>query len=109
MGRDRVSGGLAEDFLVGGLGRDKLNGREGDDSLLGGAGSDVFVFSEGSGDDQILDFVSGEDRIDLRAFDVGFDDVEVAASGANTLISVGDFEITLANADAPVATDFLFA
>jgi Ca2+-binding RTX toxin-like protein len=108
-GRDRVDGGLAEDFLVGGLGRDKLNGREGDDSMIGGAGSDVFVFSEGSGNDQVLDFVSGEDRIDLRAFDIGFADVQATASGADTLLSIGDFEITLANADAPVETDFLFA
>ena len=68
-GNDTLIGGTLVDFLVGGTGNDNLDGREGDDSLLGGAGADTFTFSGVTGNDRILDFVSGTDRIDFSAFD----------------------------------------
>jgi Ca2+-binding RTX toxin-like protein len=58
-------GGL--DTLVGGAGNDSLAGGEGWDSLTGGAGEDLFAFAEfGSGmNDEITDFASGTDKIEL--------------------------------------------
>lgn len=115
-GNDRITGGLDADFLVGGAGNDRLDGREGSDALLGGLGADVFVFSGQPGDDRVLDFVSGTDKIDLRAFDVDFHDVETTASGADTLVGVdldgdsaSDFQIRLVGVGAPAETDFVFA
>lgn len=90
---DRVSGGPGSDSVLGGLGNDTLFGGEDDDQLFGedgddvltgafgsdqltgGSGRDLFVFraagesKPGAGHDQILDFLSGEDKIDLSAID----------------------------------------
>lgn len=114
--RDLVSGTERGDFLVGGVGGDKLNGREGVYSMIGGAGADMFMFSGDTGDDLILDFVSGEEKIDLHAYEIDFSAIQSTTSGADTLLGVdtdgddGDsFEITLVNVAAPVETDFLFA
>ena len=115
MGDDFLAGGLGNDFLVGGSGNDHLNGREGDDSLIGGGGSDVFRFSGEPNNDNILDFVSGVDKIDFRAFGIDFGDVHTNAEGANTLIRVDsnhdgvhDFQVTLLNSASPAQTDYLF-
>lgn len=70
-----ITGTILGNTLNGMLGADTLVGGGGADQLTGGAGSDVFVFAfgdSGTADgmrDQILDFTSGKDRIDLRAFD----------------------------------------
>lgn len=114
-GDDRITGGSAADFLVGGVGDDRLNGGANADSLLGGAGADVFAFSDTPGNDRILDFVSGTDKIDLSAFGIGSGDVISGADGANTIVAVDsnrdgtlDFSITLVNAGAPAPGDFVF-
>jgi Ca2+-binding RTX toxin-like protein len=117
MGDDGLVGGLDRDFLVGGAGNDRLDGREADDSLIGGAGTDVFIFSDEAGNDRVLDFVSGTDKIDLSAFaDVDFADIQTTMSGSNTVIDVDtdsdadyDLQILLVNASAPVASDYIFA
>jgi len=116
LGEDRLDGGRDADFLVGGKGRDRINGREDDDSLLGGIGRDVFKFSGAAGNDSIVDFASGADRIDFRSYSIDFDDIETSEDGDNTLIDVNlarregdDFQITLLDAGAPVESDFLFA
>jgi Ca2+-binding RTX toxin-like protein len=115
MGDDRLTGGLGDDFLVGGAGNDRLNGGKGDDSFIGGAGKDVFVFSGNAGNDTILDFVSGTDKIDLSSYEIDFGDVQSSSAGANTLIDVdansdsaSDFQITLLNAGPPAQTDYFF-
>ncbi|HEY5712574.1 MAG TPA: calcium-binding protein [Allosphingosinicella sp.] len=63
-GKDRLDGGTDNDILVGGVGADLL---------IGGAGADTFryltVGDSISGDmDEISDFQTGVDLIDLRAF-----------------------------------------
>ena len=69
-GNDRLVGGGGADTLTGGPGADRLDGGPGDDQLDGGPGLDTFVFAPGDGADEITDFTSGEDRIDLSAFEL---------------------------------------
>lgn len=116
MGDDKVTGGLGNDFLVGGAGNDTLAGREGTNSYIGGAGSDTFVFTTTASNDTINDFVSGTDKIDLRAFNIGATNVASTTVGANTVLGIDadangsvDFNITLVNAARPADSDFLFA
>ncbi len=91
-GVDRLEGGNDEDTLIGGGGDDILIGGLGRDWLTGGGGNDHFVFltrndSKNSGMDRILDFVRGEDRIDLSVVD------------ANTKVS-GNQDFAFIGADA---------
>lgn len=115
MGADVLTGGLANDFLVGGAGNDRLDGREGNDSFIGGGGSDTFVFTGDPGDDRVLDFVSGTDKIDLSAYGIAAANVSTMASGADTVLMVdsdadgsADFQVTLVGVGAPAAGDYIF-
>ena len=62
---DRLFGGGGADRLWGGGGDDRLDGGGGRDTLTGGSGRDVFAFADGSGDDRVLDFVAGRDRLEI--------------------------------------------
>jgi serralysin len=73
---DTLNGNQVANFLNGGAGDDRLMGRGGADILTGGAGRDTFVFEalSDSGSaigarDQITDFVSLTDTIDLSKID----------------------------------------
>jgi serralysin len=66
---DSLDGGSGNDQLMGAWGDDILLGRLGNDTLTGGAGRDIFVFNSTlnarTNMDTIVDFVSGEDFIQL--------------------------------------------
>ncbi|AKS04803.1 M10 family metallopeptidase C-terminal domain-containing protein [Pseudomonas trivialis] len=69
-GNDLLVGNAAANTLKGGDGDDRLYGAGGADILWGGKGKDVFVYGKTSestraAPDQIMDFVSGEDRVDV--------------------------------------------
>ncbi len=74
-GADTVSGRAGDDRIEGGEGNDRLVGGAGTDVLLGGTGNDRFDFNaladSGPGvlADRILDFVRGQDKIDLSGID----------------------------------------
>jgi Ca2+-binding RTX toxin-like protein len=70
-GDDTVLGGSGADMLFGEGGNDRLDGGTGNDWLIGGAGKDVFVFARSAGQDSVLDFTAGQDKIDLSAFGLG--------------------------------------
>jgi serralysin len=101
-GDDRLTGNDAGNILRGGGGADILQGGLGGDRPEGGAGADIFVFG-GPGDsrergprsdgkkampDQLPDFVSGTDRIDLSAIDANRG---TAGDDAFTYIGAGAF------------------
>ena len=68
-GPDILVGGDGDDKVYGGKGNDLLGGGHGDDLLKGGPGTDYFSFYPDDGDDVILDFGNGEDKIVLTAFE----------------------------------------
>jgi serralysin len=104
-GSDLLIGNSVSNELKGGAGNDILFGAGGADKLWGGSGSDTFVFAASSDSkpgavDQILDFVSGLDKIDLtgitkgaglhfvNAFTGAAGDAVLTTSGGNSLLSV---------------------
>ncbi|WP_065257879.1 serralysin family metalloprotease [Pseudomonas bananamidigenes] len=104
-GNDLIIGNSAANEIKGGAGNDIIYGAGGADKLWGGSGSDTFVFAASSDSkpgaiDQILDFVSGLDKIDLTgitkgaglhfvsAFTGAAGDAILTTSGGNSLLSV---------------------
>jgi Tol biopolymer transport system component len=55
-------------FVLGGTGDNTLTGGTLDDIFKGGTGSDIFDFEGAIGNDTILDFTDGQDRLDLSAY-----------------------------------------
>jgi Ca2+-binding RTX toxin-like protein len=69
-----IIGSSQNNQLFGGAGNDVLTGGAGQDVMEGGAGNDTFVFLNAADStplkpDQVLDFTSGQDTIDLSAID----------------------------------------
>ncbi|WP_430443473.1 MAG: serralysin family metalloprotease [Pseudomonas piscis] len=69
-GNDLLIGNAAANVLKGGAGNDIIYGGGGADTLWGGSGADTFVFGAASDStvnapDWIMDFTSGQDKIDL--------------------------------------------
>jgi len=66
-----LNGGTGNDTLLGSAGSDTLIGLGGDDYLRGRGGDDVFLFGaiRNGEQDRIVDFVIGEDTIDLSQID----------------------------------------
>lgn len=70
-GNDVLTGGEGTDRINGGEGNDRLTGGIGSDRLIGGAGRDRFIFDHGvpfsatTGQDRIVDFEQGRDKIVL--------------------------------------------
>jgi serralysin len=89
---DVLNGLGGNDTLLGHGGDDVLNGGRGNDTLTGGTGNDTFkIDAQGFGFDEITDFKSGHDKIDVSALHVGsFDELVPYIHSAN-----GNSEIVL--------------
>jgi Ca2+-binding RTX toxin-like protein len=101
-----VAGGA--DKLYGGGGADHLIGGGGNDLLAGGAGADWFVFAPGSGADEISDFTSGADHIDLSGFDLAYEQLDFTKSADGVRISMGTDSIFVRGAQGFSPDDFVF-
>jgi serralysin len=85
-GDDSLEGGADGDALSGGSGEDVLNGDQGNDRLEGGTAGDLFIFGQSQGNDTILDFEKGSDRIGLRSF------FSNPGDSASPLLQFGDLD-----------------
>ncbi|MFJ2362333.1 serralysin family metalloprotease [Pseudomonas sp. NPDC087697] len=106
-GNDLLIGNSANNVLKGGAGNDIIYGAGGADKLWGGSGSDTFVYAASSDSkpgaaDQIMDFTSGLDKIDLTAITKGAGlHFGNAFSGA-----AGDAVLTNSGGNSTLAVDF---
>ena len=112
-----MDGKGGNDRLFGEQGRDTLNGGPGNDELYGGEDKDTFVFTPGNGNDYIMDFTRGTDKIDLTAFDTAagvdyFSSAPGGAVGDNWVINlpeeVGGGTITVLGVATLTDSDFMF-
>ncbi|WP_157265409.1 calcium-binding protein [Azohydromonas aeria] len=112
-GANVLDGGAGKDTLAGGAGNDTLVGGAGTDRLAGEGGKDVFRFAAwtdlglGSSRDAIVDFVPGQDLIDLSLLDAK---PALAGNQAFTLVSGSAFgtapgQLTYANGVISFNTD----
>ncbi|WP_052265159.1 fasciclin domain-containing protein [Ruegeria sp. ANG-R] len=115
-GKDILRGDEGHDKIFGGRGQDIIDGGAGNDKLVGGRGSDIFEFEKGDGDDWIVDFRVGKDKIDLSGYDgiTGFDDIEDDISGGffGTTIDLEDGDSVFLSAvwaSHLTESDFIFA
>ena len=92
-GNDQIEGGDDNDLLFGGEGNDLLRGLEGKDSLWGGTGEDYFALIPNTGEDRILDFQDGRDKLVLTstpAFgeELSFEQLSITQNEGNTVIAL---------------------
>ncbi len=86
-GDDTVRGGQGDDALTGADGADTLYGDFGADVLTGGFGADVFILQTNKGTDTITDFSPNEDTFGIVRGEVDVNNLNVVASGNDTLIT----------------------
>jgi Ca2+-binding RTX toxin-like protein len=87
LGSESLAGLAGDDTIAGGAGNDTLSGGDGTDRLTGGSGADRFVFDTADAlvhADLITDFVSGVDRIALKA------SVFTGLGAVGTTLGLGD-------------------
>ncbi|MBX2855504.1 MAG: CHRD domain-containing protein [Rhodobacteraceae bacterium] len=119
-GDDMVSGGFGDDRIVGDRGDDRLLGGEGDDVLLGffgddyllggagadilsgGGGNDVYAFEAGGGQDVLIGFEVGADKIDISAYD-GLTAEDVLAQAKDA--PAGGVKLDFGDGDSAVIRD----
>lgn len=83
-----IFGGSGRDFIIGGIGSDTIWGGAGDDVLYGGDDDrvdsvrDVFAFAPNHGWDDVMDFDTGRDVIDLSEMNLNKTYSQMVASNA---------------------------
>ena len=109
-------GGSGDDQLYGSADDETFLGGTGNDRFYGGQGDDSFVFDGALGIDEVLDFGTGNDVVDLSGL-AGVDDfatvqAAMGSSGGNTVIDFGQgAAMILVGVDPLQLTehDFIFA
>jgi hypothetical protein len=82
------------DSILGGTGSDRIVGGPGNDRLVGGAGADTFVFDDLFGSDNVTDFLSRSDRLQISNTEIRLGDGDDGIDGAATVAGGGGFAPT---------------
>lgn len=117
-GEDNLNGGPGDDAVDGGRNADLVQGGEGDDTLTGGRGADTFIINRDDGQDTILDFGDGNDKISINGFSgiKDFLSLDIKVVGNNSVLDLGFVEngieseqvLTVLDETSLTANDFLF-
>ena len=91
---DYIDGAAGADTISGGKGNDTLAGGKGNDSLKGGADADVFLYSDGDGNDTIVDYEE-EDTIKITSGTI--EKISTTKAGS-VVFTFGSGKITLKDA-----------
>ena len=83
---NRIIGTDAEDCIIGG---------KGNDTLFGGEGQDIFSYAKGDGNDLILDYTEGEDKIEILDADVEEILNKASVKGNDVIFKIGTGKITV--------------
>lgn len=116
-GDDLIEGAGGFDTLLGGAGNDILRGGLGADMMTGGSGNDIFVLAKtDSGKtidkaDTILDFISGQDIIDLSEIDAnvktkGVEDAFTFIGDSAFSKTAGELRFEVVGSDIDVQADW---
>jgi Ca2+-binding RTX toxin-like protein len=110
-GLDQLFGNDGADTLNGGSGTDTLNGGADNDTLIGGADADKFVYNTLTfGNDQIIGWQNGSDKVDLAFAGLDFGDFTKTQDGADTLLTLSagnSIRFVGINANVIEVTDFI--
>jgi hypothetical protein len=111
-GDDELEGGDGNDLVFGGNGSDLIRGLEGLDTLDGGAGADFFNVIPDTGEDVILNFEDGQDKLVLTptprfGSELTFEQLSITGNDSSTTIAIAETEETLVTLQniAPSAID----
>ena len=110
-----IAYGTTIENAIGGGGDDQLNGNAAANKLTGGAGADTFIFVDDGSVDTIMDFDSGNDRIDLTEV-LGVDNAsDVSFNAAQDKLFVNtdndaayEMTIIVKGEDVNILTDIIY-
>ncbi|MCE6950191.1 family 16 glycosylhydrolase [Cereibacter sphaeroides] len=109
-GNDVLNTASGNDRLLGNSGHDRLIGGGGNDTMSGGWGNDTFVFSRGSGNDVITDFIAAgtDDRMEISGYAAVQQLRQVGADTLVVLSTTDSILLTNVQSSALTAGDFVF-
>lgn len=108
-GADFMVGGEGDDWIDGGAGHDFLRGDEGDDTLTGGDGQDIFYFGAITERDEVRDFTTGADKLDMRGMGLtswALIENHAADTDAGMLLAFAGNSVLLRGVHTLAASDF---
>ena len=103
--------GLSDAALVGKDGNDRLVTGVADDTMTGGDGDDLFAFLlDEIGNDVIMDFGTGSDRLEFHP-ELNFNDLVLTEAGGDTVLTSTEFDgsVTLIGVVGLLETDLFLA
>jgi Ca2+-binding RTX toxin-like protein len=110
-GADLLRGGAGDDNLRGGFGHDTLVGNGGNDTLDGEEGPDTYIIQANMGLDQIRDFETDLDEIDVSELQVSFEDLSFVQVRNQVMVRFGNEDLfslyTPRELVTPLETDFV--
>ncbi len=101
---ENATSGAGNDSLYGNDADNRLDPGAGRDTMVGGGGADVFVFASGYGQDDVLDFESGVDQVELQGFAPG--DYTTNFTGYSTVLTFNTGDQLTLYTEAPLYTAY---